>query len=206
MAYRKKVVKQEIDDDGNVKTEEVAEELESDFKPVGEAVPISVASSGRGEAAPIPIAPEPEPEPEVAPDEVSALREEVERLRMQVNDLPFEEALKSKYFGTRMYLTVTRFARKDPRNPAITRYTKVALSVFPDAVDRVTGQPLAPDIGFDNRKQADAMRNSDDLIDFEGEEIPIKEAVKRKQREYFNRRREGDRLYLERASSETRRA
>jgi hypothetical protein len=161
MGRPKKVINQTTDEAGNVTSEEVVEVQE-----VESEQPESMESLG-------------------------ALKAEVERLRQLTNDLPLEEALKSNTFGTRMYLNVNRFVRQDPRNPNITRYHVVALSVFPNLVDK-SGEQIAPDIGFDNKEQADELRNSEKTTIFRGKEVKIKDALKTLQREYFDRRRKGD--------------
>jgi len=193
-----------------LETNELEDTGGEDFKPVGVA---PEAIGGRGDDTPISVSATEQIAPKPAAgnrrddeeSEVARLRAEVERLRGAVEN-SFEDAIKDKHFGTRMYLTVTRSSHPDYRNPALMRYNRAALSVFPDCVDKVSGIQVAPDIGFDNRKQADAMRQSDEIMDFEGDKIPIKDAVRIMQRRYFERKREGDRVYLERLAADQRRS
>lgn len=191
---KKVVVSQTTDDDGNITSQDVSDV--SDFASDSQTRTIGSVDDNGFPVGGVSV-PESTAFIEKEETEVEKLRKEVEYLRGQVNDAPFEEARKSKFFGTRMYISINRFEKTNPRNPNLVQYTPASLSVFPDFVDKVTGEQVAPDIGFDkNRKEADAWRNSDKEIIFEGEKAKVKDVIYLLQRRYFERRRNGDSEFL----------
>lgn len=132
--------------------------------------------------------------------ENARLRAEIVAMRTKLAELdakPLDVAMKDPYFGTTMYLQVNLREQEDPKNPKLKIYTPGNLSVFPDAVNAQTGDQLSPDIGFDSREQADALRNSDTATCvFKGKEMKVKDAIIALRQDYYERRKAADRKYL----------
>lgn len=123
-------------------------------------------------------------------------------LESQVVTKTLEEYLKDKYYGTRTYLTVTLATHKDLQGRVF--HTKAALSAFPDAINKDSGEKIAPDIGFDfndakNKvsKKANELRESSELCFFEGEMVSIKDAIYTLRMRYYKKRLEADKIFLE---------
>jgi hypothetical protein len=205
---KKRLVEQTLDEDGNV-TEEVDVVPESagiEAAPLSEARVVgSVDADGNG----IPGIPGDSPAPARAisqkqednnNSEIERLRAEVEALKSQLSTiLPLDELLKDKYFGTTSYLIINRSIADDPKNANQKMYVKAQLSAFPDCIDKLTGKLLAPDLGFDNREEADALRESKEPYKMRGRMTTYKEAISTLRREYYEKRIKSDRDFLNQA-------
>ena len=139
--------------------------------------------------------------------ELRKTKEELKKTKETAVIRPLKEMLKQNTFGTRSYLKINILQGVDGNGKKFVNCAM--LSAFPDLIESKTGEYLAPDVGFDGpsgevpyygRAQAERWRTGDlstTKIVFDGKETTIAEAIKILQEQYYNKRIEGDKRFLE---------